>query len=275
MTKKSKKVAIAYKDASAQLIKKVEGVMAEAKKHTFSVSRIYAAHNEVFQINEKPQTCGSCLKTRAANLTKWYEEANKGKLKAVKTDGNKQFTADEVIANHQIEMGETPAEGAEALSTFIASGVGSESDNAVLGARLQELIDETEVDGQDALVLFTPAEEGAQFGIATKGGQPLPAGNYAHEGQQYAVNGEDGNYTVITGEPAGEEAQRIADGVTVLKLKDGQDVHFTTEDKSAAVLGSKGTVLNADGSNVKTGKHPLADGGNLSVAVGGRASIKE
>lgn len=235
MSKQNKKVALAFKDASAQLIKKVEGVMAEATKHTFSVSRVYAAHNEVFQLNEKPQTCGSCLRTRANNLAKWYNEANKGKLKAVPTTG---------------VMQDPPAQDEPPV------------------------VDTTE----NLIVSFTPAEEGAQYGIATLAdGTPAPAGNYHQDDQQFAVNGDAGNYTVITGEPAGDEAKFKAEGITVLKLKEegGQDIHFTTEDKSAAVLGSKGLVKYADGSNVKTGKHELADGTTLAVAVGGKAAIKE
>lgn len=70
MTKK--KAGISRKDASKALIQTVNAVVAEVQdKHVFSVSRIYGAHNEVFGLRETPQTCGSCLKTRAKALAEW------------------------------------------------------------------------------------------------------------------------------------------------------------------------------------------------------------
>lgn len=276
-----KKAALSFKHVTPQLAKIVEGVLGEADKHTFSVSRLYAAYNGALQKKDKPQTCSSCLRNRAAELKKWYAEYKKSK-------GQKVAGGDEV--------------------------------------------------------LFTPETEGAQYGIATKGGVPLPAGNYAHGDQQYAVNGDEGRYTVITGEPAGDaliqdqedgkeleafyaahEAKLAELGVTAESpdaellealevLSTGEGVtqeeadHYAAQIEivSARIAGEtkhnvntdsalrlaeegaqginfvpfegetvKGAVTWADGSKVKPGKYPLKDGRELAVQVGSKGTIKE
>lgn len=55
-----------------QVVAQVEAVLADKKKNRYSTSGIYAAHNAVFNKNEAPQSCASCLKKRAEALEKWY-----------------------------------------------------------------------------------------------------------------------------------------------------------------------------------------------------------
>lgn len=329
MSKTNKKAPIAFKDASAKLVKQVEGVIAEAKKHTFSVSRVFAAYNEVFNLNETPQTCASCLRSRAEKLTAWYNEGNKS--------GVKQLVPEAPVADGAAitvnEAGELSGEPTFPITFIIVDG---EDHFAV------------EDDGKTvAQITFTPAGETALYGLATDAqGQAVPDGNYKQNENIYLVSEGAGGYVQVidTAEdfeagkallafyeghraklaelgidenssdadllgalelldadenatdeerahyaeriPALQEkiaadtlaanAQGLAEGTTVLTLKDetAQAVHFVTEDKSAAVVGSKGTVKHADGSNVKTGTHELADGSKLAVAVGGRATIK-
>lgn len=324
MSKTNKKAPIAFKDASAKLVKQVEGVIAEAKKHTFSVSRVFAAYNEVFNLQETPQTCASCLRSRAEKLTAWYNAAN----------GVKQLIPDApdfhaggtvggpITVNEAGQLSGTPAFPVTYIIVDNEEHFAVEEDGVTLSH-----------------VIFTPAEEGAQYGIATYGDgvTPAPAFVYKQDEKAFAVSGDAGNYTEVTGEPVADTDKGAAflaateahfaklaelgvtdqstdaevlealellkadatedelvfiedrigglkdkiavdagEGVTVLSLNDvaAQLVHFTTDDKSVAVVGSKGTVKNADGSNVKTGTHELADGNKLAVAVGGRATIK-
>lgn len=49
----------------------VDGVLAEAKKHTYSVSRVYGAYNDVMGTKDEPQSCPSCLRTRVKELQDW------------------------------------------------------------------------------------------------------------------------------------------------------------------------------------------------------------
>jgi len=50
--------------------------LGEAAKHTYSISRVFNAHNKAFGLNEKHQGCASCLKLRVQKLEAWYKENN-------------------------------------------------------------------------------------------------------------------------------------------------------------------------------------------------------
>lgn len=69
MSKSVKAVVI-----TAAVIAQVEAVLQEKKANKYSTSRIYAAHNAVFGLNETPQSCASCLTKRARALEDWYAE---------------------------------------------------------------------------------------------------------------------------------------------------------------------------------------------------------
>jgi hypothetical protein len=72
MTKTKK--GVDYSKVTPALAKQVKDVIADADKHTYSVSKVYAAHNAVFGLRETPQTCSSCLRNRARNLREWFRE---------------------------------------------------------------------------------------------------------------------------------------------------------------------------------------------------------
>lgn len=71
MTKLKK--GVAYSGVTPALVKQVKDVIADADKHTYSVSKVYAAHNAAFGLREQPQTCSSCLRNRARNLRDWLK----------------------------------------------------------------------------------------------------------------------------------------------------------------------------------------------------------
>lgn len=62
-----------YSKVSPRLVERVNGVIEESKQHRYSVSRVYAAYNEVFGKQERPQTCSSCLRNRVRELVRWQE----------------------------------------------------------------------------------------------------------------------------------------------------------------------------------------------------------
>ncbi|NDV79347.1 hypothetical protein [Dysgonomonas sp. 511] len=43
------------------------------KTHRYSMSGIYTLYNEVFDRNETPQSCASCLIRKARELRRWLE----------------------------------------------------------------------------------------------------------------------------------------------------------------------------------------------------------
>ncbi len=67
------KKGVDYSRVTPALVAQVEGVIADADKHTYSVSKIYAVYNSVFGLREQPQTCSSCLRNRAGKLREWLK----------------------------------------------------------------------------------------------------------------------------------------------------------------------------------------------------------
>ncbi len=60
-----------------ELKQKVEMLINEVDTtHRYSMSRIYLAYNEVFDSNEKPQSCASCLIRKVKELRQWLESKN-------------------------------------------------------------------------------------------------------------------------------------------------------------------------------------------------------
>lgn len=47
--------------------------------HKYSMSKIYGLYNQVFQTNEVPQACASCLIRKVKALEKWLEKQEPAK----------------------------------------------------------------------------------------------------------------------------------------------------------------------------------------------------
>ena len=67
------KAKVDYSGVTPDLVAKVREVIADADKHVYSVSKVYAAYNAAFSLNETPQTCSSCLRNRANALREWLK----------------------------------------------------------------------------------------------------------------------------------------------------------------------------------------------------------
>lgn len=61
------------KKATEKNVLLVEQILKEADVHQYSVSKIYTAHNEIFDLKDVPQSCASCLHERVTRLRKWHE----------------------------------------------------------------------------------------------------------------------------------------------------------------------------------------------------------
>lgn len=79
MTNKKAGNEIDYSKVSKDLVKSVEDVIADSKQHKYSISKIYAAYNEAYGLNEKPQGCATCLQIRVRSLEKWLSGYNEQK----------------------------------------------------------------------------------------------------------------------------------------------------------------------------------------------------
>lgn len=96
-------------EVTPELLAAVAAVLASAEKHTYSVSKVYAAYNEATGKNETPQTCPSCLTSRVAVLKKWYKE-NGGK-------DEKPATYEDLAKTYDINT-EDPAQEYEGLAAL-------------------------------------------------------------------------------------------------------------------------------------------------------------
>ncbi|NDW19068.1 hypothetical protein D0T53_09100 [Dysgonomonas sp. 216] len=57
------------------LKQKVNELISDVEQsHRYSMSRIYSIYNEVFDTNEQPQSCASCLIRKVNLLKKWLNE---------------------------------------------------------------------------------------------------------------------------------------------------------------------------------------------------------
>lgn len=66
-----------YKHVTPEMVERVKDVIADSVKHKYSVSKVYGVANAVFERNEKPQTCGSCLQRLVRDLKRWLAEYEK------------------------------------------------------------------------------------------------------------------------------------------------------------------------------------------------------
>lgn len=76
MSKQSNK-GLAFSDATPEQVAAAKQIIEDAGKHRYYVSRIYGMYNTVTGKNEAPQTCSSCLRARAREISKWYDEGTK------------------------------------------------------------------------------------------------------------------------------------------------------------------------------------------------------
>nr|DAL98544.1 MAG TPA: hypothetical protein [Caudoviricetes sp.] len=58
-----------------ELIKEVKTLIADVDKtHRYSMSKIYGLSNKVFNRNEQPQSCASCLIRKVKELKTWLDQ---------------------------------------------------------------------------------------------------------------------------------------------------------------------------------------------------------
>lgn len=236
----SKKTA----EVTDALLDQVKAVLEDKASNKYSTSKIYAAHNAVFNLTETPESCASCLRKRADALLKWYSEHQLAQTKGGKA-----------IDNLPKQLGDKAHEGAPIKETFMI----------IDGERFTVVDDETE---QPATVIFTPASEGDNHGIATDvKGKPAPAYVYEQEGKAYLVSGEEGAYTEVTGEPIAEVKDFDLMDVTN-KKGDALKIKFVSED------GETGTATLEDGKALAAGTYTTKEGDTVAVQPGGKATLK-
>lgn len=125
-----KKTGISYDKATPDLVSRVKEVVAEGARRRYSVSKVYAAYNAVFELRETPQSCSSCLVNRVSLLVEWLKgyEQSRAKAPRVTPDPNNPQYPEPVAGVIRIPMAEgapidlTPDEGV-ALTDPNAKGI--------------------------------------------------------------------------------------------------------------------------------------------------------
>lgn len=74
---KKKETGLTFQEATPEQIAAAKQIIEDASKHRYFVSRIFKAYNEITGKNETPQTCSSCLRSRAKVIEDWYREGSK------------------------------------------------------------------------------------------------------------------------------------------------------------------------------------------------------
>lgn len=166
----SKKTA----EVTDALLDQVKAVLEDKANNKYSTSKIYAAHNAVFNKTETPESCASCLRKRAEALLKWYTDHEV----AQKNDGAK-----EVIDNLPKQLGDAAHEGAPEDKELQAE----EAKAGVEEAQDFDLMDVTNKKGEAFKIKFVTIE--GDTGTATlEDGKALAAGTYTtKEGDTVAV----------------------------------------------------------------------------------------
>lgn len=81
MAKQKANAPLSLKEVDAKLMGMIKSVIADSEKHTYSMSKVYHAHNSVFKRNDKPQSCPSCLRNRVAELRSWLTKEKQSEPK--------------------------------------------------------------------------------------------------------------------------------------------------------------------------------------------------
>lgn len=245
-----------YSHVDDALRGKVLKVIAESGTHTYSVSRVYEAYNAVFKKSETPQTCSSCLRNRVSELKKWLEE-------------------DEQV----------PVAGVHVLPQYIDEDAPGYVAQAV-GTVRYPMLSGIPID-------FLPAE-----GTITEGTGTYANGAPIEDGEHITAEGLTmvaiaGCITIYEQSPAKPvipmvpaEPQYVDPGapgfvfpalgsVRVL-MGSGLPIDIQLEDGFAVTdsVIAKGVAKRADGSKVTPGTYIVANGDELAVQPGGKATLK-
>lgn len=215
MSKQAKK-GLAFSDATPQQIAASKQIIDDAAKHRYYVSRIYGMYNTVSGKNEAPQTCSSCLRARAKEIKKWYDEGAKDAV--------------------QVAKAAAPKAPAPAKDTK------------------------------------TPVKEVTPVDEAAKPAAPIVENADITEEEAKAAEAE---LTAKAAELDPNGLPEPAIGTSRIPMEDGTFIDFTPNDGADFANGVKGMVLHTDGAKVKAGTYKTAQGHDVKVQVGSKATYVE
>lgn len=187
-----------YENVTPQLIEQVKAVLADAEKHTYSVSKVYGAYNTALGKNDKPETCASCLRIRVDALKKWLKDAPKDlKTEAAKNEKTVEPTYQDVVTRLGIgsEWNGNPESEYATLGTVLGNDYPtklSEAEKTVVQARADELYAGlVQYDNPEGNYYAAPVEGANRYAMAE--GLPLDFMPGADDASKGTVTYADGS----------------------------------------------------------------------------------
>lgn len=249
------------------LLKRAAQVVADKARRTFSSSGIYRTHNELFKLKETPQTCESCLVTRATKIANWYDWYAKlaaPQTPAVQIPVPNAGTGDE--PNPAAAQATYDLEGGQVM-TVNAEGLAMIGDTAALEGPYRLTDGNAVVVGVDGKIVNA---------VQITGGAPdsMPA------------VGEDGftdeQRAAIAQQAGGQVGSEPTAAPQIILQKVNKDNYAPEGDALFGIFtaseddATKGTVVNAEtGKALAAGTYATEDVKQvLSVSVGGKAAYK-
>lgn len=160
-----KQTADVYENVTPQLVEQVKAVLADAEKHTYSVSRVFGAYNTALGKNDKPETCASCLRIRVEALAKWF----KGMPKTAKAT-DEAPTYEGTVKRLGLVLGETPGSEYATLGTVLAEDYPvqlTDAERGLVQARADEIYkDLAQYDDAEGAYYVAPAEGSTRYAMA-------------------------------------------------------------------------------------------------------------
>lgn len=69
----SKLTPIPVEEVTPELIAEISEVLNQGKAHKYSAGKVFAAHNKLFNLAAKPDTCTTCVLRRFKDLYDWHK----------------------------------------------------------------------------------------------------------------------------------------------------------------------------------------------------------
>ena len=241
------------------IISQVEDVLAQAAKHKYQASKVYAAHNAVFGLNETPEVCASCNKKRGDALRKWYTEY---KIKQIE-DTNAQLNAEgQALTGSELpNIGNTEVDGANVSRETIGD----------LQAIYDRYVNRTQPQGEKEDIAQILDEHAADL-------SEEDALTLSDRLAELSVDADDED-------AKGELADTIKPGVdneAVNTDDDNEDAPLDLKNKKGEYFqgtfisedGVNGQLVDLEGNSLKPGTYSTEMGDSYAVQPGGKATYK-
>lgn len=185
-----KQTADVYANVTPQLVEQVKAVLADAQKHTYSVSRVYGAYNTALGLKDKPETCASCLRVRVEALAKWFKAMPKTATAKTTEDAP---TYESTVKRLGLVLDETPDLEYATLGTVLEESYPvklTDAERGLVQARADELFKGlAQYDDAEGAYYVAPVEGSTRYAMADGLPFDFTPGDEANKGTVILADG--------------------------------------------------------------------------------------